>query len=335
MPQSIRLSWRPAAILLAGLATAALPSQSQAAGEIYWFNLLTEDATAASTFYSGLFGWEIEPSPTGALMAVRNGTPIAGISQIEDRIPNASESLWLAAIAVADLGKSVATAKALGATVHQDITNLPGWGSFALLQDPQGAPVLLAVPERSLGGRQGYGGWRWAELWTQDTAGAADFYTKVVGYEREELQDGQRLYTAFRSSGQRNAGLIKLENPQLASRWAPYVGVTDLRATLVRVWELKGMVLREPSEVEFATAGANRVALIADPTGGMMFLYQLDERATVDPNIAAESAARNPPPARPSNGRNSNVSVTLHYGYGFGPGWGGLYPTVPYRYFGP
>ena len=194
-----------------------------------------------------------------------------------------------------------------------------------------------SIPERALGGRQGYGGFRWAELYTQDTVGAADFYTKVIGYEREEIQDGQRLYTAFTSSGKRNAGLVKLENSAVASRWAPYVGVTDLRATLVRVWQLRGQVLREPSEIEFDAAGANRVALIADPTGGAMFLYQLDERATVDPNIAAESAARNPQPTRSSSSadRFPNVSVSLHYGYGFGPGWGGAYPTMPYHYYGP
>ena len=107
---------------------ALLPARSEAAGEIYWFSLLTEDAAAASDFYAGLFGWAIRPSPTGALMAVREGVPFAGISQIEDRIPNTSEAMWLAAITVADLPKSVAAAKALGGTVREDIKHLDGWG---------------------------------------------------------------------------------------------------------------------------------------------------------------------------------------------------------------
>ena len=130
MRKPIRLSWRPATTLLITFATTLLPTRSDAAGEIYWFSLLTEDAAAASTFYSGLFGWTIEPSPTGALMAVRDGIPIAGISQIEDRIPNASESMWLAAIMVSDLEKSVGTAKELGATVHEEITELAGLGQL-------------------------------------------------------------------------------------------------------------------------------------------------------------------------------------------------------------
>jgi uncharacterized protein len=105
---------------------ALLPARAHAAGEIYWFSLLTEDVGAASKFYSDLFGWDIVQSPTGGLMALRDGQPFAGINRIEDRIPGTSESLWLAAIAVTDPAKSVATAKKLGATIRQEVTDLPG-----------------------------------------------------------------------------------------------------------------------------------------------------------------------------------------------------------------
>lgn len=340
MRQSIRAYGTATAALFAAT---LLPTRSQAAGDIYWFSLLTENAAEASKFYSDLFGWEITDSPrTGALMALRDGQPIAGISQIEDRVPGESESLWLAAITVDDLAKAVATAKELGATVHEDITNLPGWGSFALIQDPQGAPVTLALPERRLGGRQGYSGWRWAELWTHEPDKAVDFYTKVVGYTVEQMPMGDSTYTVFGFPGERNAGLVALEQPEIASRWAPYVGVTDLRGILVRVWQLGGQVLREPSEIDFAAAGANRVALILDPTGAAMFLYQLDAQASVDPNIGAQNTSRSAPPRSSSSssdrdGPNVDVSVSVSYGYGygFGPSWGpAYYPAWGYRPFG-
>jgi hypothetical protein len=132
-----------------------------------------------------------------------------------------------------------------------------------------------------------------------------------------------------------------LENPEIASRWAPYVGVTDLRGILVRVWQLGGQVLREPSEIDFEAAGANRVALILDPTGAAMFLYQLDSQASVDPNIAAQntSSSRPPPGSSTSSDRSPNVdvhvSVSYGYGYGFGPSWGpAYYPAWGYRPFG-
>jgi predicted enzyme related to lactoylglutathione lyase len=247
-----------------------------------------------------------------------------------------SESLWLAAITVADIEKSVATAKELGATVHTDITHLPGWGTFALIQDPQGAPLILVVPERQLGGNEGYSGWRWAELWTRDTEAAKDFYTKVIGWEIEEVPVGDQTYTVFRSDGKRNAGLVSLEQRRVSPRWAPYVGVSDLRGILVRVWEKGGKVLREPAEVDFEAAGRNRVALIADPSGGAMFLYQLEERAVADPGIAAETTTssfseRQPGSSGGSGGPNVSVSVSMSYG----TGWGAAYPRMPYRPYGP
>jgi predicted enzyme related to lactoylglutathione lyase len=272
-------------------------------------------------------------------MAVRDGTPFAGLNQIEDRVPGASESMWLAAITVDDLAQSVATATELGATVHEEITELPGWGSFALIQDPQGAPVSLVVPERVLGGNEGYSGWRWAELWTHDITAAADFYTKVVGYKLERVNVGNQFYDTFvGGAGRRNGTLIALEREEIAPRWMPYIGVTDLRAILLRVIENGGDVLREPAEVDIAAAGENRVALVADSAGAAFFLYQLDEQASVDPILAERAAAgpnRSPQPVVTDDSPNVSVHVAVSYGYAFGPSWGAVYPGMPLRYYGP
>ena len=324
------------ALLLFATTPALLPSRAEAVGEIFWFSLLSEDVDAAATFYSKMFGWEIVPSPTGGLMALRNGQPFAGLNRIEDRLPEASESLWLAAIAVSDTARSVATARRLNATIHQDTTELEGWGTYAVIQDPQGAPLLIVKPERSLGGRQGYSGWRWAELWTHDTGSAATFYREVIGYEIENVQTGNDIYTAFSSGGQRNAGLMELQRGDIASRWAPYIGVTDLRGILVRVWQEGGQVLREPAEINFEAAGANRVALIVDPSGAAVFLYQLDERAAADPTVLANvSRAAPPPPVPQGGGDGPNVHFSVTVGYGFGPGWGSGYPDILRARLGP
>jgi hypothetical protein len=315
---------------------ALLPFRAQAAGEIYWFSLLTEDIGGASQFYSELFGWDIVQSPTGGLMALRNGQPFAGINRIEDRIPGTSESLWLAAISVTDPAQSTDKAKKLGATIRQDVTDLPGWGTYSVIQDPQGAPLLLVKPARSLGGTQGYSGWRWAELWTPDTKAAADFYGQVVGYDLEPVKVGNDTYDILSSGGKRQAGLVALDRADIAPRWAPYVGVTDLRGILVRVWQAGGKVLREPAEINFEAAGANRVALIADPSGAALFLYQLDERATNDPGAIADARRASPPPSvPPPGGDGSNVRVSVTVGYGFGPGWGSAYPAYLRPTLGP
>ena len=46
---------------------ALLPSRAQAAGEIYWFSLLSEDVDAAAAFYARLLGWIV------ALLAIPTG----------------------------------------------------------------------------------------------------------------------------------------------------------------------------------------------------------------------------------------------------------------------
>jgi predicted enzyme related to lactoylglutathione lyase len=327
-------SFRTALLLFAAF-PAGLAGRAHAAGEIYWFSLLSEDVEAAATFYSELFGWEIVPGPTGGLMALRNGRPFAGLNRIEDRIPEASESLWLAAIAVDNVAVSVDAAQRLNATVHQNVTKLEGWGTYAVIQDPQGAPLMLVMPERPLGGRQGYGGWRWAELWTHDTGAAAAFYRQVIGYEVENVAVDNDIYTAFGSAGQRNAGLVELQRADIAPRWAPYVGVTDLRGILVRVWQEGGQVLREPAEIDFAAAGANRVALIVDPSGAALFLYQLDERAENDPTVLANTPHAIAPPPPRSGDSTPNVHFSVTIGYGFGPGWGSAYPDILRARLGP
>jgi len=316
------------------------PQRSEAAGEIYWFMLQTEDVFTAVRFYQGLFGWEIDTGPTGNFLMRRNGTPFASIMQIEDRIPNVSEATWLAAINVTDVKKAVAAAKSLGASIRTDVTDLEGWGRFALLQDPDGAPLILAQPQRSLGGNLGYSGWRWAELWTHDPPKAESFYTKVIGYMPQVVKPGGQPYTVFDTDGQHRAGLMKLQQKEIPSRWMPYVGVTDLKGILVRVWQNGGKVLREPAEIDKPAAGTNRVALIADPTGGALFLYQLDERATADPSAVADANARDFSVKREdrftdTGDRTPNVSFSLSYSTGFGPGWGTMYPVIPGGAFGP
>ena len=63
------------------------------------------------------------------------------------------------------------------------------------------------------------------------------------------------------------------ESTSIETSWAPYVGVADLQKTLARAVELGGRVLLEPDP----EIGGGRVALLADPSGGAFFVYELEE----------------------------------------------------------
>ena len=250
----------------------ALPL-SAACSEVRWFDLLTEDASAAKSFYGELFGWHFQESPNGNWTALHRGEPLGSINQIDDPATEVEGSFWLAVAVVGDLAGSVAAARRLGGTIHEDLTEVPGFGSFAVIADPQGAPLALAAPDEPRSGRKGEGSWVWAELWTDDVASAARFYSQVLGFEKSTLASPYGDYPIFRHEGEPRSGLVAIEDDQARPGWAPYVGVADVPATVKRCRELGGAVLLEPSD-ELAEG---RIALLADPTDGAFFIWQLAE----------------------------------------------------------
>lgn len=250
----------------------SLVAWGEVSGEIRWFDLVTEDAATANSFYSELFDWKIEQSPSGSFVAILDGRPIAGISQVEGSLPENDESTWIAAIIVADLPATVHKAEKLGAKVLEPITRVESYGSYAVIEDPQGAPVMLAITEQVLGGQKGPGAWVWAELWTDDMQASSRFYGAVIGYETSEVERPAGAYSVFRSQDEARAGLVEIQDDKIEPTWAPYIGVSDLAATIAHTRKLGGEVLLEPSE----SLGGGRIALLADPVGGAFFVFQLE-----------------------------------------------------------
>jgi len=244
---------------------------SNGPGAVRWFGLLTEDAAAARAFYTDLFGWQMERTASGGHVAVHDGQPFAGITQIGRTTPEVNESTWLVGVVVSDLRASVATARRLGARVLRDVSRAEGFAQWAVVEDPQGAQVILMVPERPLGGVRAPGNWVWAELWTTDQEASSRFYSQVIGWEYVELDRPDGAYPTFQSAGEARAGLVPIEKGAMENGWAPYIGVADLEATLGRARELGGEVLLEPNQEIYA----GRVAVLADPTGVAFLVVEL------------------------------------------------------------
>ena len=215
----------------------------------------------------------MERTSSGGYVAVHDGQPFAGITQIGRTTPEVNESTWLVGVVVSDLPESVATARRLGARVLRDVSPgrkaSPNGRSSRILR---GAQVILMVPERSLGVVQGPGNWIWAELWTTDQEASSRFYSQVIGWESVELDRPDGAYPTFQSAGEARAGLVPIEKGEMEPGWAPYIGVADLEAILARARELGGKVLLEPNEEIYA----GRVAVLADPTGVGFLVVELE-----------------------------------------------------------
>ncbi len=105
--------------------------------------LMSTNVGKAKSFYGKLFDWELEDVPindmTYTMIKVGEGT---GGGLMKNPIPNAPSS-WVAYVLVDDLKRAVEKAKALGATVMKDETQVKGRGLFAIIEDPTGAMLGL------------------------------------------------------------------------------------------------------------------------------------------------------------------------------------------------
>ncbi len=241
-----------------------------APGEVRWFGLFTTDAAAAGRFYAELLGWELHESAPGRYLVSHDGELIAGITEIERR----DDSTWLTGVVVTDLEASLRAARRLGGQVLVDASRADGLASWAVIEDPEGAQIMLIVPERVFGGTARSGNWVWSELWTHDPADATRFYAEVVGWERADVGSGDGgTYPTFQSSGLVRAGLVPIQTGDMEPGWAPYLGVDDLASAITRARALGGQVLLEPVQ----EIHGGHVAVLSDPTGVSFLMVELEE----------------------------------------------------------
>jgi predicted enzyme related to lactoylglutathione lyase len=116
----------------------------------------------------------------------------------------------------------------------------------------------------------------WVGLATSDPAGATAFYTRLFGWQAEDLPAGAAgTFTSLRRGG-RDVAILYRQTPEARAagtppHWTSFISVEDAGATAARANELGGAaVFREPFDV----LEAGRVAAIRDPTGAMVSLWQ-------------------------------------------------------------
>lgn len=106
-------------------------------GSMAWNDLVTPDPAAAEAFYSALFGWTFEEIPNAhGYRIIRNGERSNGGMLPSEDIPPS----WLPYFGHADLDAVLAAVDGLGAKKLFGPVPVPS-GQFAVLADPQGAPV--------------------------------------------------------------------------------------------------------------------------------------------------------------------------------------------------
>lgn len=244
-------------------------------GFIVWYDVMSVDEAATSTFYSALFGWDFSSDPRpndGYRMAMFQGQGFGGSMpwQTEN-----GRSAWMIYIQVTGIEELVARAREQGASIYVELMEIPDVGKFAMLGDPTGAALYLLelLPQRravSTGYGRGPGHIIWNELITTDIAQAAAFYRDIVGWELVPMSDDPLGYTVAKVDGAPVAGLFQPATPPSGSAWIMSVSTNDVDATIDRAVALGGAVIHAASTIP----GVGRTAWIADPTGGLVGLMQ-------------------------------------------------------------
>ena len=124
----------------------AVPNSS---GTIYFLI----DVEGASAFYGELFGWEFESNSEygNFSLARHNGVPVAGLVRIDEARAESVPPQWVPNLLVGDVDE-VAGHFTDSGKVLKGPDDMPDRGRIAVVEDPEGAPLLLlqtrnGVPE--------------------------------------------------------------------------------------------------------------------------------------------------------------------------------------------
>jgi predicted enzyme related to lactoylglutathione lyase len=115
-------------------------------GEPSFFELGVQDAERGRAFYAALFGWQMEPGPSGGFAISNSGVP----GGIHGNDAEASPYLFFS---VQDIQAAIERVRELGGTVNDsdhgdedDQESLARFGRFRLCRDDQGSSFGLHQP---------------------------------------------------------------------------------------------------------------------------------------------------------------------------------------------
>jgi uncharacterized protein len=233
-----------------------------------WVDVMTNDPDATKAFYSGLFGWEPDPTPMpdagGYEMFQLRGKFVAGLGPAQGGAPPA----WNVYLASDDVDATAAKIKENGGMLFMEPMDVFEAGRMLFGADPTGAAFGAWQAKLHIGAQLANepNTFVWNEVVTPDFEGSQAFYTAVFGWKPEAMGDG---YAGQDVGNGPIAGLMA--SPDEASpRWVTYFAVESIGDAVAKVKELGGTVLSGPTDTPFGP-----MAAVKDTQGAGFSLIQL------------------------------------------------------------
>lgn len=118
------------------------------------------------------------------------------------------------------------------------------------------------------------GAFCWAECATSDLEGARAFYSRVFNWDAEETPIPGGVYVQFKKDGKSVAAAAEQQEHEktqgIPPHWNVYIAVDDADTVAKEAEQLGATVLAAPFDV----LESGRMAVIADPTGAAIGLWQ-------------------------------------------------------------
>jgi predicted enzyme related to lactoylglutathione lyase len=245
-------------------------------GTFSWADLSTTDQDAAKTFYTSLFGWQVQDNPvdenTVYSMMLLDGKPVAAISpQPQQQREAGVPPLWNSYITVESADESAERITQLGGNLHAPPFDVMDVGRMAVAADPGGAFFMVWEPRTHIGAQlvNAPGALSWNELGARDVDAAAQFYSELFGWTTQAMEDSEMPYLVIMNAeGHSNGGIRPVMPPDAPPHWLVYFGSADVTRDLGTVSELGGTALVEPMPI-----GPGTIAVAQDPQGAVFALY--------------------------------------------------------------
>jgi uncharacterized protein len=244
-----------------------------------WYELMAEDAEAAITFYTRVFGWQAcsaGPGTDYTLLCV-GATPVAGLMTIPPEACAAGAvPSWVGYVGVGDVDAKAVEVEQDGGLLRFPGTDMPGVGRFAVVTDPAGAPLVLFRPDMSAPrpqplppGTSGTIGWH--ELHGGEAADSLAWHARHFGWRGLDAMDmgPAGVYQIFAmGEGPMVGGMLRYQPEMPRPMWLYYVNVDNVAAAVDRVRQSGGRIVMGPHPVP----GGSLVAHALDPQGVMFAL---------------------------------------------------------------
>jgi len=113
-----------------------------------------------------------------------------------------------------------------------------------------------------------HGAFSWCELMTSDVEAAKTFYSKLFGWDTEDMSMPGMTYTVVKTGGNGIGGIMTMpkEAQGIPPAWGTYVTVDDVDATAKTAGQLGAKLLVPPTDIP----DVGRFCVIQDPQGAVI-----------------------------------------------------------------